>query len=189
MKIIVITGPPYSGKGTQCEVLEAGLSLKHISTGDRIRVEKKQNTELGKVMEIYEEKGMLVPDSIMEKLLAQIIFENKAKKGIILDGYPRTIPQVDTLIKLLQEQQEQISRVINIEVPSAELLQRAKERAKHSERKDDQDEVIHIKRIEVFEKETKPAIQYFKTITRVDDIDGIGTIEEITERIKLTLKS
>lgn len=188
MQILVITGPPYSGKGTQCEILEETLKLKHISTGERVRAEKENDTEIGKSMKTYEEKGMLVPDELMEKLLAQIIVENRNEKGIIFDGYPRTPPQVDTLIKILNGNDEQINQVINIEVPVEELLNRAKERAKNSNRKDDKDESIHIKRIEVFEINTKPAISYLGTKVKVDNVDGIGTIEEITKRIKNILK-
>lgn len=188
MKILVITGPPYSGKGTQCEILEKTLNYKHISTGDRIRAEKEDETAIGKVMEAYEEKGMLVPDEIMENLLTQILIENENEKGIILDGYPRTSPQVDTLIDLLAQKHKEISQVINIEVSKEELLKRAKERAKNSGRKDDKDEAIHIKRIEIFEKNTRPAIHYLKSVIEVVDIDGIGEIEEITERIKSKIK-
>src|SRR5687767_7553957 len=98
MKIIVITGPPYSGKGTQCEMLQDQLGFNHISTGDRIRLEKDNETPIGKIVTEYEEKGNLVPDSVMEELLSKIIDENQKAKGIILDGYPRTQVQVDTLL-------------------------------------------------------------------------------------------
>lgn len=183
MQILVITGPPYSGKGTQCEVLEEKLKYKHISTGDRIRSEKENNTEMEKVMKEYEERGMLVPDQIMEKLLNQIILENEQEEGIIFDGYPRTPSQVNTLIRSLGNNQKQINQVINIEVSTEELLKRAKERAKNSNRKDDMDESIHIKRIQIFEENTRPAIKYLKSKLKVDDINGIGTIQEITQRI------
>ncbi len=188
MKIIVITGPPYSGKGTQCEVLEKKLHYKHISTGDRIRTEKDKGTEIGKGMKSYEEKGMLVPDDLMEKLLNKIIDENEDQKGIIFDGYPRTIPQVETLINLLKKKRKQITQIINIEVAKEELLLRAKERAKTSNRKDDKNESIHIKRIEIFEANTRPAIEYLKTKIAVDNIQGSGTIEEITKKIISVLK-
>jgi adenylate kinase len=188
MQILVITGPPYSGKGTQCEILEEILKFKHISTGERIRAEKDNDTRIGQIMKEYEERGLLVPDEIMEELLTQIIVENEKEKGIIFDGYPRTSPQVDTLIKLLNDHNKEINQVINIEVPKDILLNRAKERAKNSTREDDKDESIHIRRIEVFEANTKPAIEYFKTKMKVDDIDGIGTIEEITNRIKYAIQ-
>jgi len=187
MRIIIITGPPYSGKGTQCEILEETLNYKHISTGDRIRKEKENKSPIGIVMNEYSDKGLLVPDEIMEDLLQIIIQENKGEEGIIFDGYPRTIPQVDTIINLLEKNNESIDKVINIEVPIPELLIRAKNRAANSTRADDKDEAIHIRRIEVFEKNTLPAIHYFKTKTNVIDIDGMGKIEVITEKIKNSL--
>ncbi len=183
MKVLVVTGPPYSGKGTQCEILEKHLGFKHISTGKRIRLEKEKNTRIGQIMKDYEEKGMLVPDEIMEDLLIEIIKENEEGKGIILDGYPRTVSQVDTLIRILQTTGKQLDLGLNIEVPKSELLVRAKNRAKNSDRKDDQDENVHIRRIEVFEKNTQPAIIYLKEKARIVDIDGIGKVPIITERI------
>lgn len=183
MHVLVITGPPYSGKGTQCALLEKTTHYKHISTGDCIRAEKANNTEIGLLMKSYEEKGLLVPDKVMHDLLTKIVAEHLDEKGIILDGYPRTVPQVDTLIQVLEDHDQQISQVININVPKEELLNRAKERAKTSDRKDDRDEQTHIKRIMVFEAHTRPAIDYFRTRVDVVEIDGLGTIEETREKI------
>jgi len=184
MNVLVMTGPPYAGKGTQCELLEKVCQYKHISTGDCIRAEKAQNTAIGAIFEEYDEKGLLVPDEVMEELLARIIKENLDEKGIILDGYPRTIPQVDTLILLLNKNGKRINQVINIKVPKEELLNRAKERAKNSTRVDDKDEAIHIKRIRVFEEDTRPAIEYLRHKVHVDDVDGLGTIDETRRNIK-----
>jgi adenylate kinase len=184
MKILVITGPPYSGKGTQCELLKNQLGFNHVSTGDRIRLEKEQKTAIGKIVSEYEEQGNLVPDSLMKELLAQIIDENIGATGIILDGYPRTAPQVDTLLDLVKEKKKTIQKVINIEVPEKELLTRAKKRAETSERKDDQDPEIHFKRIRIFETSTRPAIEYMKKKLHVVTIDGLGKVDDITARIK-----
>jgi adenylate kinase len=184
MKILVITGPPYSGKGTQCELLKDQLGFNHISTGDRIRLEKEQRTSIGKIMSEYEEKGNLVPDSIMKELLGEIIDENLNASGIILDGYPRTEVQVDTLLDLVKEKGKKIQKVLNIEVPKDELLVRAKKRAETSDRKDDKDSQIHFKRIEIFEASTRPAIEYMKKRLNVVTIDGLGQIADITARIK-----
>lgn len=187
MEILIITGPPYSGKGTQCEILNKELSFKHISTGDRCRLEKENETEIGKVMAEYEEKGDLVPDSLMKQLFSKILDENKANKGIILDGYPRTEAQVNDLIELVEQKDMEIGRILNLDVPNSELLVRAKKRAETSDRKDDKDPQIHIKRIEVFEDSTRPAIEYMKSKLEVKTFDGLGSIEEITERIKTSL--
>jgi adenylate kinase len=187
MEVLIITGPPYSGKGTQCEILKDELKFEHISTGDRCRLEKQNETEIGKIMSQYEEKGDLVPDSIMKDLFSKILDENKSSKGIILDGYPRTEPQVNDLIELVESKNLSIGKVINIEVPKSELLARAQKRAETSNRKDDKDAAIHLKRIEVFEKSTRPAIEYMKSKIKVLTFDGLGTIDEITNRIKDSL--
>ncbi|MDX6181835.1 nucleoside monophosphate kinase [Flavobacterium sp. Fl-77] len=187
MEILIITGPPYSGKGTQCEILKNYLHFEHISTGDRCRLEKQNETEIGKIMSEYEEKGDLVPDSIMKDLFSQILNENKSNIGVILDGYPRTQPQVNDLIELVNSKQMKIGKVLNIEVPKSELLARAKKRAETSNRKDDKDAKIHIKRIEVFEESTRPAIEYMKSKIKVETFDGLGSIDEITKRIKASL--
>jgi adenylate kinase len=184
MEILIITGPPYSGKGTQCEILKDELKFEHISTGDRCRLEKQNETEIGKIMSQYEEKGDLVPDSIMKDLFSKILDENRNVNGIILDGYPRTKPQVNDLLELVKSKNLEIGKVINIDVPKEELLKRAQKRAETSNRKDDKDTEIHLKRIEVFENSTRPAIEYMKSKIKVLTFDGMGTIEEITKRIK-----
>ncbi|EJG02135.1 adenylate kinase family protein [Flavobacterium sp. F52] len=184
MEILIITGPPYSGKGTQCEILKDELHFEHISTGDRCRLEKQNETEIGKIMSQYEEKGDLVPDSIMKDLFSKILDENIAAKGIILDGYPRTEPQVNDLLELVKSKNLEIGKVINIDVPKEELLKRAQKRAETSNRKDDKDVNIHLKRIAVFESSTRPAIECMKSKIKVLTFDGMGTIEEITKRIK-----
>lgn len=188
MNIFIIMGPPYSGKGTQCEVLKNKLGYTHISTGDRCRYEKEQKTEIGSIMSQYEEKGDLVPDELMKKLFSKILDENISKKGVILDGYPRTIDQVNDLIELTNSKHLSISKVLNIQVPSEELLKRAAKRAETSDRKDDKDPEIHIKRIRVFEQFTKPAIDYMKTLLPVTNFNGMGHIEDITSEILNSLE-
>jgi adenylate kinase len=189
MEILIITGPPYSGKGTQCDLIKARLGISHISTGDRIRKEKDSKSPVGKIMTDYEETGNLVPDDIMQTLIGQIIDENAGGKGIILDGYPRTQSQVDTILHLLADKNLRVNVVINIDVPREELLTRAKKRAESSNRKDDQDIDIHLKRIEIFERETRPAIEYMKEKFNVVNINGLGSIEDITKAINETINS
>lgn len=188
MDIYIITGPPYSGKGTQCEILKKALRLEHISTGDRCRQEKENATPIGLTMAEYEEKGNLVPDEVMKSLFSQILDEHLDKQGILLDGYPRTTPQVDTLLELIKEKGLTIKRVLNIEVPREELLRRATERSQTSDRKDDKDPATHIKRIEIFEATTKPAITYMKEKLVVDSFNGMGSKEEISRVIRTALR-
>ena len=187
MNFSIITGPPYSGKGTQCDELVKAYGLIHISTGEHIRKEKDNKTELGEIMSDYDEKGELVPDEIMRQLLDKLIEENKHALGIILDGYPRTIPQVHDLVTVLKSKNILIEHIINIEVPTDELLKRAKKRAETSTREDDKNPETHYKRIRVFEKQTKPTIEYMKREFTVNTFDGLGTIEEIAERIKASM--
>jgi len=183
MKIIIITGPPYSGKGTQCEIISKELGFQHISTGDRCRLEKLQQTKIGLTLSAYEEKGDLVPDSVMKELFSRIIDEHIQENGILLDGYPRTKPQVDDLLELTKTKGTPISGVINILVPQEELLARALKRAAASTRIDDKDPATHLKRVRIFEEATLPAIEYMRTKLPVENIDGIGGIEEITRRV------
>lgn len=184
MDIIIITGPPYSGKGTQCDFLKEIFDYEHISTGSRCRTEKLNKTKIGLTMSQYEEKGDLVPDHIMKELFGNILDENKDKKGVILDGYPRTIAQVDDLLEIVKDRNLKIGTVINIEVPEKELLKRAEKKALTSSRKDDKDKKIHLKRIQVFEDITKPAIVYMQSKLKVENFDGLGSIEDITQTIK-----
>ena len=183
MKILIVTGPPYSGKGTQCEIISKELNYTHLSTGDRCRQEKELRTEIGKILSRYEEKGDLVPDPTMKTLFGQILDENKQGGGILLDGYPRTKPQVDDLLALVADRHLEISLVLNIKVPREELLSRAMKRAASSTREDDRNPETHLKRVRIFENQTLPAIEYMKTKIPVVDIDGIGSIGEITGRI------
>lgn len=187
MELLIITGPPYSGKGTQCEILEKEKGLVHVSTGDLCRNEKNNKTELGVLISQYEANGDLVPDNVMRDLFAKALNDNKSAKGIILDGYPRTKRQVDDLMDASEKADISISSVLNIEVDKEELLKRALERAKNSEREDDKNPTTHIKRIEVFEKSTRPAIEYMKTKFSLENFDGMGTINEVTEKIKVAL--
>lgn len=183
MEIVIITGPPYSGKGTQCLILKETTGYNHISTGNICRLEKENNTTLGKIISEYEEKGDLVPDAIIIDLFAKVIDDNLEGKGIILDGYPRTISQVKDLIKLVTFKKLKINYVLNINVPHKELLLRAKKRAETSTRIDDKDVKIHKKRIEIFEKSTLPAIEFMKSKIKFIEIEGLGNVDEITRNI------
>ena len=162
------------------------MQYRHISTGDRCRFEKESGTEVGKTLAEYEKKGDLVPDSIMKKLFSQILSENTSEKGIILDGYPRTKAQVDDLMALMKEHNLNIDKVLNIEVPEKELLKRAQKRAETSTREDDKKPETHLKRIKVFEKSTRPAIEYLKSKVSVETFDGLGSIKEVTEKVLST---
>ena len=136
---IVIFGAPGSGKGTQSENLIEHYKLFHISTGDVLRDHIKRGTELGKTAKEYIDQGQLIPDELMIGILAQVIDDNKkkAKKGVIFDGFPRTIPQAEALETLLNERGTSVSAVIGLEVPEQELIDRLVKRGQMSGRSDD----------------------------------------------------
>jgi adenylate kinase len=183
MEILIITGPPYSGKGTQCEMLKSILAFSHISTGDYIRAEKNNKTPIGMIMSEYQAKGNFVPDAIMEELIEKIIDQHMQEKGIILDGYPRTIAQANSLKELFDKKGLKVKQVINIDVPENVLLERAANRAATSDRTDDKDPAIHFKRIALFESETRPTITHMSSQFPVVTINGQGSIEEIKQSI------
>lgn len=184
MEIYIVTGPPYSGKGTHCKILEETLHLKHVSTGEQCRKEKQNQTDIGKRIADYAEKGDLVPDSIMKIVIDNTLDEFQNSTGIILDGYPRTANQVDTLWELVQKKGLSVTKIISIEVSKAELLNRAKERAATSDREDDKNPETHVKRITLFESTTKPAIARMKELMHVISVEAMGSIEENAEKVK-----
>ena len=184
MRFLIITGPPFSGKGTQCALIQQILNCEHISTGNLCRTEKASDSNLGRQIAEYDTRGDLVPDEIINVLLANYLDEHSEANAAILDGYPRTQKQVDDLEEILKHRNMKVDLVLNIEVPKEELLNRAKERAKTSNRLDDKDPQIHIKRIELFQDETLPAINYMKSKFHVIDVDGTGSIAVTSEIIR-----
>ncbi|MEN8124405.1 MAG: nucleoside monophosphate kinase [Bacteroidota bacterium] len=188
MKILIVTGPPCSGKGTQSEILSKEMNYKHISIGERCRFEKENKTEIGLMISYYEGKGMLVPDSLMKTLFSKIIEENNSENGIILDGFPRTIDQVKDLIELVKFKKHRISNVINIDVPKEEIIDRGIKRDKISNKKYNIDFYNRLDKIDEFEKYTKPALQYMKYIYNVLTINGVGEIKEVAKNIESGIK-
>ena len=172
MEIILMMGPPYSGKGTQCQLIEKEFGYKQISLGELCRNEKDKNTEFGQIIDKQEETGSLVPNFIIKKLFNNAINDNKFEKGIIIDGYPRTIEQVDDLFNIFKQYNLSIDNIFNLEVDLNILLERAKERAKNSTRKDDKNTQIHLNRINIFNKTTKPCIDYISKKAPVISING-----------------
>ena len=187
---IVIFGAPGSGKGTQSENLIEHYKLFHISTGDVLRDHIKRGTELGKTAKGYIDQGQLIPDELMIGILAQVIDDNKkkAKKGVIFDGFPRTIPQAEALETLLNERGTSVSAVIGLEVPEQELIDRLVKRGQMSGRSDDNEETIK-KRLDVYHNQTSPLQKFYKEKGLYKAIKGIGTIDGIFEDIKAAIDS
>ncbi len=179
---IVIFGPPGAGKGTQSQLIIDKYKLMHLSTGDILRGEMASETALGLEAKKLIEKGELVPDDIVIKMVRSKIENNLDKKGFIFDGFPRTTRQAEVLDKLLEENNTSISVMISLEVEEEELVKRLLKRAEEEGRADDSIEVIR-NRIKVYNEVTSRVCNYYEKTNRYKPIDGTGTIEEIFGRI------
>ena len=180
---VVIFGAPGSGKGTQSEMIIKQFGLDHISTGDVLRAEIKAQTEIGKLADSFISKGNLVPDEVIIKMLEQVIDEKKECKGIIFDGFPRTIAQAGALKAMLGKRGTDVAVMLDLKVDDEELISRLLERGKRSGRSDDNLETIKS-RLEVYENYTAPLINHYKTEGKHIEIQGTGSIEEIFARIE-----
>lgn len=208
MKIILLGGPG-AGKGTQAKLLKEHYNVPHISTGDILRANIKNNTELGKEAKKYIDQGLLVPDELVVHLIENRIDEDDCKKGYILDGFPRTIPQAKALDKVLESINDKIDIVVNIEVSDASIVKRMSGRRSclkcgasyHIEhnppktegicdvcgnelilRDDDKPETVG-NRLGVYHEETKPLIEYYTNKNKLVTIDGLRPIEVVTRDI------
>ena len=175
---IVIFGAPGSGKGTQSERIVEKYGINHISTGDVMRAEIKNCTELGKTAKGYIDQGQLIPDELMIDILASVFDSFKDSKGVIFDGFPRTIAQAEALKKMLAERGQDVSVMLDLEVPEDELMVRLIKRGKDSGRADDNEETIK-KRLHVYHSQTSPLIDWYKNEKKYQHINGLGTMDGI----------
>ena len=184
---IVIFGAPGSGKGTQSDKIIAEYGVEHISTGDVLRAEIKAGSELGKTAAAYINDGKLVPDSLIIDILASVL-DSKGKdiKGVIFDGFPRTIAQAEALNKMLAERGQQVSTVIGLEVDDAELIKRIIARGKTSGRADD-NEATAKKRLETYYSQTLPLKDFYVKEGKYAKIQGVGSIDAIYADIKTAI--
>ncbi len=179
---IVIFGAPGSGKGTQSERIVAKYGINHISTGDVLRAEIKNGTELGKIAKGYIDQGQLIPDELIIDILAKTLDSFKDSKGVIFDGFPRTIPQAEALKKVLADRGQSVSIMLDLDVPEDELMTRLIKRGQESGRADDNEETIK-KRLVVYHSQTAPLIDWYKAEGQYCHINGLGTMEGIFEEI------
>jgi len=186
---IVLFGPPGSGKGTQAEKMAKKYNLLHISTGDIFRNAIKNKTELGLKAKSFTKKGNLVPDEITIGLMNEVIENNSDVKGIIFDGYPRSVKQTEALDEILNSRKTPISKMILLDVSKKELISRLLNRGKDSGRVDDQDKDIIKNRISVYNETTLPVANYYEKQEKLAHINGEGTIEEIFDRVCKVLDS
>lgn len=180
---LILFGPPGSGKGTQAAKLVDKYCLLHISTGDLFRYEMGNNTPLGLEAKSYIAKGELVPDAVTVGMLRNKVEANPDVEGYIFDGFPRTIPQCEALDELLMERGEAISRLIMLDVPDPEIVERIKKRGETSGRADDLDEAIIQNRIDVYKNETTPVFDYYAAKDKSVKVNGVGAIEKIFDRL------
>lgn len=184
---IVIFGAPGSGKGTQSDKIIAEYGVEHISTGDVLRAEIKGNTELGKTAAAYINEGKLVPDSLIIDILASTLdAKGKDIKGVIFDGFPRTIAQAEALNSMLAERGQEVSAVIGLEVNDEELIKRIIARGKTSGRADDNEETAK-KRLDTYYSQTMPLKDFYIKEGKYAKIDGVGSIDDIYSNIKAAI--
>jgi adenylate kinase len=180
---LILFGPPGSGKGTQAAKLVERFDLLHISTGDLFRYEMSNDTPLGLEAKSYMAKGELVPDSITIGMLKNKVDANPGVKGIIFDGYPRTIPQCVALDELLDQYGERVTKLIMLDVSDQEIVKRITSRGKSSGRTDDLDESIIQNRISVYKSETTPVFNYYQEKGKSVKINGMGSVDDIFQRL------
>lgn len=183
MTNIILFGPPGAGKGTQANFLKEKYNLVHISTGDVFRYNIKNQTDLGKLAKSFTEKGKLVPDEITIDMLSNELDKHPDAEGFIFDGFPRTVAQADALGHLMEDKDTQIDAMVALEVDDEVLVKRLLERGKTSGRADDADEDIIRNRIKVYYNETAILKDYYQERDKYYGVDGVGSIEEITERL------
>lgn len=184
---IVIFGAPGSGKGTQSKMMVEHYGLDYISTGDMLRNAIREGNELGKVAKEYIDKGQLVPDELIIRLISDFIDGKKNSKGVIFDGFPRTIPQAKALKDMLNERGTDVSILLDLQVDDEELITRLLERGKISGRSDDNMETIQS-RLDVYHTQTAPLATHYISEGKHAAIKGVGSIEDIFERIKEAVK-
>ncbi|MGB0885950.1 MAG: adenylate kinase [Chitinophagales bacterium] len=180
---VVLFGPPGSGKGTQAVKMLEKYGFLHISTGDLFRNAIKNETEMGLKAKAFMDKGNLVPDEVTIGMMNAVINDNPDVKGIIFDGFPRTVAQAEALDVFLNSKNTPVSKMIALEVSEEELIKRLLNRGKDSGRADDADRDIIKNRIDVYNSQTLPVAGFYKEQNKFASIKGEGSLDEIFARI------
>lgn len=180
---LVLFGPPGAGKGTQSEFLISRYGLVHLSTGDLLRAEIKDETPLGIEAKEIMDRGDLVPDHVVIGMIRNRIEANHQAAGFIFDGFPRTKAQAEALDTMLGSKSEPITAMLALEVPEEELVKRLLKRGETSGRPDDRNEGVIRNRIREYEEKTAPLKAYYSAQGKFKGIPGVGSIEEITARL------
>ena len=180
---VILLGPPGAGKGTQAAHICEKFNIPQISTGDMLRAAVNSGSPVGVEAKKTIDAGNLVPDELVIKMIENKLDESNNSKGYIFDGFPRTTDQAIALDELLSKKGSQINSMIALEVEEDELVKRLLLRGQESQRKDDQDESIIRNRMAVYNKETAPLKDFYSNQDKFIGVNGLGTIEEINERI------
>ncbi|MCD4746895.1 MAG: adenylate kinase [Bacteroidales bacterium] len=175
---LIIFGPPGSGKGTQSIKIAEKYDLVHISTGDIFRKEIRGKTDIGLKVQSIIEKGELVPDDLLIEILESAMNKHINAKGFVFDGFPRTIRQADDLDQLMKKMNNDVTLVLALEVNDDEIISRLLKRAEIEGRKDDTREVIE-NRINIYNNQTKPLIDFYKKQDKFQAVYGVGSIDDI----------
>lgn len=184
---ILFMGPPGAGKGTQAAIICEEYKIPQISTGDILRSAIKNETELGREAKSYIDAGKLVPDEVVIGIVKSRIQEPDTENGYLLDGFPRTLAQAEALKLMLKNMGQNLDHAVNLAVPDEELIKRLLSRAEKEGRSDDTEPVIK-ERLKTYNDSTRPLIDYYGKEGILKEIGGVGSLEEITDRIKQALK-
>ena len=187
MKYYILFGPPGAGKGTQAGTMVERYNLCHLSTGELLRSEIAAGTALGLQAKALIEAGNLVPDEVVEGMIESKFASTKGVDGFLLDGFPRTIAQAEALDAMLAKSKEAVTACVSIMIPDAMIHERIAKRALIEGRADDAKDEVVQNRINTYHAKTEPLIEYYKNAGKYREIDGIGTIEEVRERIFRTM--
>jgi len=180
---LVILGPPGAGKGTQALLLSKEKNLEHVSTGDIMRKAIKENSETGKKVKQYMDSGELVPDALVLDLVREKLQSKECEGGFILDGFPRTLDQAEGLRGILEEIGKPLTSVVELTVPEHILLDRIKKRGEAGSGRVDDSAEVAAKRLQVYWEQTAPVTAYYEKYGEVASIDGLGSMEEVYDRI------
>lgn len=179
---LLIVGPPGAGKGTQAARIAERLGIPTISTGDIFRANIKNETELGLRVKAIVDNGDYVPDSLTNELVTDRLAQDDAAEGFLLDGYPRTPDQVAYLDELLASKGQQLDMVLQLVADEDEIVERLRKRAVEQGRADDTEEAIRHRQ-EVYKRETAPVLDLFREQGLLVEVDGLGTVDEVSDRI------